>query len=276
MLSPKIILAFAIALIVAIAVACVRMWPEAAADVVQRSLMRLRQNPVLWAYTFTAIVLAVALTITGGVLLYHAPPNLSEFSDVGPAVGDLGVLAAALFAVAAALVPIIANRQDARDADASRKAAIQQICKLEILAFWDRANELKLAEGLVNKIDRLKNLPADADNENKKLFRRYLGDDWFRLSLVDPRAVGELGLEAGGSFLALSAGARNVISRFNWLNGASYPQHDVGFWIEYMTETHQQLMTLDALSRTMLINLGDRQTLPSTFRFKTMGQVAGP
>lgn len=270
----NIVLIFAGATAAAVALASSRVWAGRFSVLFPKTSISLRQYPMLWISTFATLILAVAFTVAGGALLYFAPPKIPEnsrwlaFRDIGPAVGDLFVISAALFALMAAFVSIIANRQDAYEEGLSRKNAIRQICIVEIQAFWDRANELQLADGLKVKLAQLAHPPAQPVDDNHKLFRRYLGDDWFRLSLLDPMAISELEIGVGGRFLALSARARNLISRFNWLNGARAKDQDDGFWTEYLWDTLQELERLLPASRTMLIQLGDRSTDPATFRFK--------
>ena len=160
-----------------------------------------------------------------------------------------------------------ANVQQAVAGDSQRKEAIHQICIGEIKSFWDRANQLELHKRLQKHLRWLREIKAEPTGKRPNLFRRSLGDDWFLLSRVDTLAIGELQLEIGSRYLSLSARVRNVVSRFNWLNSASYAEHEIGFWIHYHADTLEVLSDLHTSSQDMLRRLGDTQTDPATFRF---------
>jgi hypothetical protein len=187
--------------------------------------------------------------------------------DIGPAIAGSWVLAAGILTLTSAWITASAAAREAEVSSARRRDAIRQVCIGEIQSFWDRANQLELEKKLADHLGWLRQIQSQPEGKRPNLFRHSLGDDWFLLSRVDTLAVGELAPEVCARYIALSARVRNVVSRFNWLNSASYAGQEIGFWIHYHADTHEVLRDLYAPSQDMLRRLGDTQTDPATFRF---------
>jgi hypothetical protein len=179
-----------------------------------------------------SLVLAVLFVLVSIAAIFCAPIPIGEqffwaaLKDIGPAIAGSWVLSAGLLTLTAAGIN---NRAAAREVEASntrRKEAIRQVCVGEVKSFWDRANHLELHKKLQDHLGWLRWIQVNPQEGTPDLFRRSLGDDWFLLSRVDTPAIGELEPEISALYLSLSARVRNVVSRFNWLNSASYAGQD--------------------------------------------------
>jgi hypothetical protein len=225
----------------------------------------------MWKIVGSSFVAAVIVAIGIAALFYDPAaggdhPFWDAVKDIGPAIAGSWVLAAGILTVTATWMTTRANVQQAVAGDSQRKEAIRQICIGEIKSFWDRANQLELHKNLKDHLIWLREIQTDP-TKRPNLFRRSLGDDWFPLSRINTLAIGELQPEIGSRYLSLSARVRNIVSRFNWLNSASYAEHKIGFWTHYHADTLEVLSDLYTPSQDMLRRLGDTQTDPATFRF---------
>lgn len=215
---------------------------------------------------------SVIIIVIGGLLIATAPDGIKEqhfwsaVKDIGPAIAGSWVLCAALLAITAAGVTAISSATDADNRDAARLEAIKRVCIAEIQTFFDRCNELKLHATLT---DHLKWLRKQFENPGAKAdaFRRDFGDDWFIFFRVDPEALGMLDPRTSAKYISLSAHARHLTSRLNWLNSCTYDEKRGQFWINYHSHTLTVLDDLYPLAEEVLRLLGDNDTDPRNFRF---------
>jgi len=152
---------------------------------------------------------------------------------------------------------------DARNSE--RKIAVHDACVAEILTFWDRLNNCgEIYAELKSHLDGLRK--GKETGQFPDIFRRSLDDDCFSLSCRNPLALSELG-EESTRYLHLSAGARHLVARFNWLNIVSKDIKSLDFWIEYHRDTVKVFDKILDRSRKMLRKLGDQETDLSEFQF---------
>jgi hypothetical protein len=223
---------------------------------------------LIWA----PLVVAVALVAAGTYLMFVSPRPISAeafwspLKEIGPAIAGFWVLAAALLTLTAAGLTLRAGARDAQDREEARRASVRQLCRAEVLSFWDHVNSLTLHAKLQDHLNWLRSLAATG-GQTPDLFRRNFGDEWFLISHLDPLALAELGQDETAKYLSLSARARHLVHRLTYLNSAPFASHSLDFWIGYEADTLEVLNGLYEPSTAMLAIFGDTSSDPKTFKF---------
>ena len=233
------------------------------------------RRPLNWLIC-APTMLAVAFLLTTSWLLCQGPggqkPDFwKALEKDGPFVAGSWVLCAALLSLTAIGLTLKVTADDNARNEARRRNDARQLLRAEILAFWDRLNQLELHAGLERQVAWLKRLnskePLPDDNLCPNIYRRNLGDEWFMISRSTPSVLAQLPPDDTARYLSLSARSRHLVQRLNYLNGAGYSSQTDGFWIGYHNDTLQVLNDLAKPTGEMLAALGEAKANPLTFKF---------
>lgn len=222
----------------------------------------------------TAVISIIVFVASMGLLFRGPDGQHPDFwralEKDGPFVAGSWVLCAALLSLTAVGFTLQASADDATRQDQRKREETRQLLRAEILAFWDRLNQLKLRSGLERHIGWLKRLHDNKalpnDEKVPSLYRRNLGDEWFMISRSAPLVLAELPPNDTARYLSLAARSRHLVHRLTYLNGAAYTSQKPEFWISYLNNTLEVLNEIVPPTREMLAALGESNVDPNTFK----------
>jgi hypothetical protein len=199
-----------------------------------------------------------------------------SLKDIGPAIGGFLVLSAAFGAAATAAWTFATEaKRDASEKLELKQAAIQ-VVEAEIRSFWGRVEYLKLPAKLSDAIKvsgpfakefKAQSTSAERKSEIAKkayrLVRRSMGQDWFVFFRSHPLELSRLS-EIHGDYVSLSIVARNLVSRFDYINQADESKHPFIFWHEEHERVLSSLTEIHKSSNAILskLNLQSVDVIP--------------
>ncbi|GLR00124.1 hypothetical protein GCM10007863_45440 [Dyella mobilis] len=169
-------------------------------------------------------------------------------------------MSAAFGAAATAAWTLVAGELELRE-------AAKKVVDAEIRSFWARVEYLKFPAKLTNAINKNEEVAEKykkpgLSNQDREiiekmtypLVRRSIGQDWFVFFRTHPLELARLA-EIQSDFVSLSIVARNLVSRFDYINQADASKQSFIFWHEEHKRVLNSLHEIHVSSNAILSKL---------------------